>query len=109
VAETYFYRSKKDRNYTVINNTFLKDEGLSWKAKGLFAYILSLPEDWKIYVTELQNHATDGKESLRAAIKELTNCGYILQERVKDNRGRWASYAYQIIEEPDGFIGKEDE
>ena len=100
MAETYFIRYSKQRDYTVMNNTFLRDDKLSWKAKGLFAYILSLPEDWKIYISELQTHATDGETSLRSAIKELTDNGYIIQKRLKDDKGRWASYVYQIIENP---------
>jgi len=100
MAETYFIRYSKQRDYTVMNNTFLRDNKLSWKAKGLFAYILSLPEDWKIYLNELQTHATDGETSLRSAIKELINNGYIVQKRLKDDKGRWASYVYQIIENP---------
>lgn len=100
MAETYFIRHSKQRDYTVMNNTFLRDNNLSWKAKGLFAYILSLPEDWKIYLSELQTHATDGETSLRSAIKELTDNGYIVQKRLKDDKGRWASYVYQIIENP---------
>lgn len=100
MAETYFIRHSKQRDYTVMNNTFLRDNNLSWKAKGLFAYILSLPEDWKIYLNELQTHATDGETSLRSAIKELTDNGYIVQKRLKDDKGRWASYVYQIIENP---------
>lgn len=100
MAETYFIRHSKQRDYTVMNNTFLRDNNLSWKAKGLFAYILSLPEDWKIYLSELQTHATDGETSLRSAIKELTDNGYIVQKRLKDDKGRWASYVYQIVENP---------
>lgn len=100
MAEIYFIRHSKQRDYTVMNNTFLRDDKLSWKAKGLFAYILSLPEDWKIYLSELQTHATDGETSLRSAIKELTDNGYIVQKRLKDDKGRWASYVYQIIENP---------
>lgn len=100
MAATYFIRHSKERDYTILDNTFLKDNELSWKAKGLFAYILSLPEDWKIYMSDLQNRATDGETSLRSAIKELTARGYIKQTRLKDEQGRWASYAYEIIEKP---------
>ena len=39
------YSSEKDSNYSVINNTGLKDERLSWKAKGILAYALTLPDD----------------------------------------------------------------
>ena len=100
MADTYFIRHSKERDYTILDNTFLKDIELSWKAKGLFAYILSLPEDWKIYMSDLQNRATDGETALRSAIKELTEKGYIKQTRLKDEQGRWASYAYEIIEKP---------
>ncbi|TKI88055.1 DNA-binding protein, partial [Bacillus wiedmannii] len=43
------FRVKKDNNYSVINNTGLKDKRLSWKAKGILAYILTLPDDWVFY------------------------------------------------------------
>ena len=68
---TIFFREKKDRDYTVINNTVLKDERLSWKAKGLFCYLLSLPEDWNICLNDLQNRAKDGIDGLKSAVKEL--------------------------------------
>lgn len=100
MADIYFIRHSKERDYTILDNTFLKDIELSWKAKGLFAYILSLPEDWKIYMSDLKNRATDGETALRSAIKELTEKGYIKQTRLKDEQGRWASYVYEIIEKP---------
>lgn len=100
MGDTYFIRHSKERDYTVLDNTFLKDKNLSWKAKGLFAYILSLPEDWKIHLSELQEHAIDGETSLRSAIKELSDNHYIEQIRLKDEQGRWSSYAYKIIEKP---------
>ena len=49
-------RVKKEMNYTIINNTGLKDKSLSLKAKGLLAYMLSLPDDWIFYETELIKH-----------------------------------------------------
>lgn len=106
MAGTYFIRHAKERNYTVLDNTFLKDTRLSWKAKGLFAYILSLPEDWKIYISDLQERAADGETSVRSAVKELTEYGYIMQRREKDDKGRWAAYSYIIIENPNDTQGE---
>ncbi|KAB1363607.1 DNA-binding protein, partial [Bacillus thuringiensis] len=51
------FRVKKDTNYSVIHNTPLRDENLSWRAKGLLAYMLSLPDDWTFHATELSQHA----------------------------------------------------
>lgn len=95
---TYFIRQERERNYTVMDNTFLRDKRLSWKAKGLFAYILSLPSNWKIYQSELVEHATDGIASFRSAKKELITYGYIKQKRQSMN-GVF-SWVYIIIENP---------
>lgn len=94
----FFIRSSKRRNYTVLDNAFLQDTRLSWKAKGLFAYILSLPENWKIYQNDLLNKATDGVTSFRTAKKELLKYGYIRQQRYSVN-GNFV-WSYLIIENP---------
>jgi len=52
---------KKNDNYTVISNVFLKDKSLSLKGKGLLAYLLSLPNDWSVYATELATRRVKGK------------------------------------------------
>ena len=62
--KTEFVRVEKTKNYTVIHNQFLKRKDLSWKAKGILAYVLSLPDDWNINLNELMKHATDGEASL---------------------------------------------
>ena len=97
---TIFFREKKDRDYTVINNTVLKDERLSWKAKGLFCYLLSLPEDWNICLNDLQNRAKDGIDGLKSAVKELKEYGYLIQKRNKDEKGRFLKTIYIIVENP---------
>ena len=38
-------RINKTRDYTVMSNWHLKDRGLSLKAEGLLAIMLSLPDD----------------------------------------------------------------
>lgn len=98
---TVFIRTKKERNYTVMDNTFLRDERLSAQAKGVFAYILYLPEDWCIYQTELVKHFKNGKDALRSAIKELEEFGYVSKEHIKDKvSGRFTHWQYTINETP---------
>ncbi|KMP70508.1 DnaD domain protein (plasmid) [Bacillus wiedmannii] len=92
-------RVKKDHNYSVINNTGLKDKRLSWKAKGILAYILTLPDDWVFYREELSQHAKDGINSLRAGMKELKEYGYIKRFPIKDAKNkivRWETIIYEI-------------
>ncbi|MBE7123656.1 DnaD domain-containing protein [Bacillus cereus] len=93
------FRVKKDNNYSVINNTGLKDKRLSWKAKGILAYILTLPDDWVFYREELSQHAKDGINSLRAGMKELKEYGYIKRFPIKDAKNkivRWETIIYEI-------------
>lgn len=58
-------------NFTVVSNECLKDERISWKAKGLICYIMSLPDNWKLTVKDLQNRAKDGRDSVYSGLKEL--------------------------------------
>lgn len=99
MSETKFVKAKKEKNYTVLDNTFIKDTTLSWKAKGLMTYFLSLPDDWEIHFSEIEKHATDGKASLRSAINELKERGYLKAEQKKVN-GKFAEMIYTIIENP---------
>ena len=100
VNETVFIRSPKRHNYSIIDNTCLRDPNLSWKAKGLFAYLLSLPDDWQIYQKDLVNRATDGDTSLRSGIIELEKAGYLKRERQRNESGQVKGMIYHIIENP---------
>ena len=70
-------RIDKPENYSVINNKALRDEKLSWKAKGLFAYMMTNKNGWEFYIDELKNHSTDGKIATKNAFNELGKNGYI--------------------------------
>jgi DnaD/phage-associated family protein len=92
------YRVHKDTNYVVMNKTALQDPRLSWKAKGLHAYMLSMPNDWKFYDNELEKHAKDGKDALKSAIKELKQYGYMKRERRQNEQGKfeWETIVYEV-------------
>ena len=96
------FRVVKDKNnpYVMINKYALEDKNLSWKAKGVLTYLLSLPDDWQIYESEIKKHAKDGRDSLAAGIKELIENGYINRERIRDEKGHLKGYEYQVFEVP---------
>ena len=86
-----------DGPYTVIGNEAAQDSSLSWKAKGLLIYLLSLPKDWNIRISELANHATDGYDSTKRAMDELLASGYIQRGlRVRKEDGRLGDYVYLV-------------
>ena len=90
---------KKKTDYTVISNVFLRDEKLSLKSKGLLAYVLSLPNDWVLYVSELANHHKDGTSAIYSAFKELTELGYVRRKRERID-GKLGGIDYIISETP---------
>ena len=93
-------RAKRDSNFTMISNVGLKDDRLSFKAKGLLSYMLSLPDDWIFYESEIVNHATDGKQSVRTGMKELEKFGYLVKEQKRNSKGKFAKIDWVVSDEP---------
>ena len=91
---------KESGNFVTVNKEFIHNDNLSWKAKGILLYLLSRPDDWQVYETELQKHAADGKDSLKSGIKELEEIGYIKRDRKRDDKGHFREYDYQVFEYP---------
>ena len=77
-------RVEKNKNFTTINNEFIFNKNLSLKAKGLLCHLLALPNDWRLYVEEVEKWSTDGKASIYSAFKELTSNGYMKREQKRE-------------------------
>ncbi|EJD8529897.1 replication protein, partial [Staphylococcus pseudintermedius] len=45
---------KESGNFVTVHKDFIHDSNISWKAKGILLYLLSRPDDWQIYETELE-------------------------------------------------------
>lgn len=81
---TTFVRVKKNKNYTTVHNGFIKRKDLSWKAKGIMTYLLSLPDDWVVNLDEIKRNASDGESSFRSGWKELKDAGYVSKQSIRD-------------------------
>lgn len=94
---------KQNQPYTMILNDSIRDSSLSWKARGILCYLLSLPDDWQLYMEELESHATDGETALRSGIEELERGGYISKRQLRDTgTGQISGYEYVVTEAPVG-------
>lgn len=85
--------------FTVISNNEVQDKRLSWKARGIFSYLWSMPDDWDFYEVEIAKHAPDGRDSLRSGLTELEEYGYLKRERVRNN-GRLGGAVWIITDSP---------
>ncbi len=86
--------------YATMDKRFLEDDRLSFKAKGILAYLLSKPNNWKVVVWDLVQHCKDGKTSVYAGLKELKELGYYKKVPVRNEEGtrivRWESTVYEV-------------
>ena len=96
---------KRPNNFVMIDKTFLEDERLSFKAKGILAYLLSKPDNWKVIVGNLVKYSKDGKSAVYAGLKELKECGYYVKTPIRSEDGRrisrWESTVYGM---PDSLL-----
>ena len=94
------FRIDKTRDYTVMSNHHLRNTALSLKAKGLLSLMLSLPENWDYTTKGLSKICKDGIDSICSTIKELEQQGYIIRQRVRNEKGQLTTVEYTILEEP---------
>lgn len=80
---TVIKRVVKEVKYAQIDNDLINNKELSFKALGIMAYILSKPDDWQIYISDLCRDK-DGEKSVRSGLNELKDKKYIQRYRVYD-------------------------
>jgi len=90
---------KRPSNFVMLDKAFLDNPALSFKAKGILAYLLSKPDDWKVIVKDLVNHGTEGKSAIYSGLNELKEHGYYQKIPVRDATGRRISHWEGIISE----------
>jgi hypothetical protein len=93
-------RSPHDQKnpYCMISREMLQDRNLSPKGKGILAYLLSLPDDWQFYHSQLMDALNIGETCLNSGLEELIKTGYAKRERIRNAEGRFTSYSYEISE-----------
>jgi len=101
------FKIEKNKNYTVMSNYHLRDKNLTYKAKGLLSFMLSLPEDWDYSLAGLCAISKESRDGIRSILKELQEHHYVEIEKVRGDKG-YFEYNYLIYEIPH-FIEVEKE
>lgn len=83
-----------------IPHTLLTDSRLSWKAKGILAYLCGKPDGWKMRVADLVKQGTDGKSAVRAALDELRAHGYAEYVQPRASKGAFLEGEWKISDSP---------
>jgi hypothetical protein len=95
---------KHERDFLIVANSTVQDKRLSWEARGLLVYLLSLPSDWQIKVSHLQKQGGAGRDVLRRMLRELQEFGYVSgfgrESRDRAERGNFVKTEIQVYETP---------
>jgi len=78
-----------ERDFTIAPNIIFKDRRLSYKAKGLWLQIISLPEGWEFSVKGLAQLAKENETAITSGLKELEACGYIEWRKYRINNQKF--------------------
>lgn len=91
-------------NFSVLSNAVLNDDRLSFRARGVLAWLLSKPADWRVRSEAIAGQSpAEGREAIRTAMRELVELGYLVREKYRDERGR--CYTIQTVYEEPGTSG----
>jgi hypothetical protein len=93
---------KKDFKYgwTAVPNAIINNKNLSFKAKGLWIYINSKPDNWDFAIWRIAKDTKEGEVAIRAGLKELVKFGY-LKYQPKYKNGKLAGQLYILKDVPE--------
>lgn len=105
-SKTIFRTIKNEENpFVMIDRRPIENPILSWKAKGILAYLLSRPDNWTVRLGDLIKRSPDGVHAVRGAIKELQKAGHVRRVEHRDPQThRIMEYVLEVYELP--FTGK---
>jgi hypothetical protein len=88
-------------NFTIIPNDIIRNKSLSDRARFIFCYMASMPDDWKFYQGVMAKELGYTKDTLRKYIEELLTTGYLHREQRRET-GKFDSYDYTLNFTPSG-------
>ncbi len=72
--------------FTQVANNVLYDKNLSYKAKGLFAYLYSKPNNWDFSHKRIAFESKESVKTILSGLQELERNGYLIRKRESTGR-----------------------
>lgn len=91
-----------ERNFTQLPNTWLRDESLSFRARGLLALLMTHDDGWHVTLKALAEASpTEGIDALRTATVELEQRGYLKRTTIQGKGGKFEGTTWEICDPHD--------
>jgi hypothetical protein len=55
-------RARRRHRFVILDQRAVEDTRLSWAARGLLAYLLSRPDDWRVLINDLRKRGDLGRD-----------------------------------------------
>ncbi|QDP59792.1 MAG: hypothetical protein Unbinned5855contig1001_2 [Prokaryotic dsDNA virus sp.] len=91
------FKPKRFDIFTPVPTSIFRIQGISLGAVGLYCYLLSHDNDKPVTISFCANNFKEGKDAIRARLKELETFGLVRLETVK-NEGVFRGYNYHLID-----------
>lgn len=98
--ESFEIKKIKQNPFVMVDHTLINYDKISWQAKGLLIYILSKPSNWKVYMSDIEKHATNGNTSIRSILKELRESGFMVLNKITKDNGVFFEWSYSVFDAP---------
>jgi len=97
-------RVAKRARWTSVSRECVNDSRLSYRARGVLVYLLDKPDDWTADADSIAKEGKEGRDAIRAALKELTAAGYLIRKQYRTEGGTWAT-EQTLYEQPQDMDG----
>jgi len=84
----HIHRSARTRFFTTLGNEVLRDNRLSFCARGILGHLLSLPDGQRGDIRTLADRTPEGRERVASALRELEAFGYLRRAKKRTPEGR---------------------
>lgn len=91
-------RNRKNIHEVSVPLEVLLDANLSWRAKGIYAYVYSRPPNWEVHIKHLITQSTEGRDAVYSGISELESRGYLIKVQSKTISGHWNAVDYILVD-----------
>ena len=103
-------RSKREVNFTVIDNCVFERNKLSFAAMGMLGYLLSKPDNWSVSATELAKVTAgtakkSGRDAVYSLLDELIAAGFVIRSKKSNGKMEYTVFDKPVTDNP--YYGKD--